>query len=1455
MPPKPLHINTADGRIEGKDNSRNGGGARRLSSSPTFSPLTPLFQEQLLVSTPSPEKTPAKKRALSASLLSLPASKSRASNHSASSEADAASNTLLDDDGAMLRSPARLTARLGGQRDFSVQVDEGVLGGISVSPTNRDVVLVGRRGLLIIDLDNPFEDPRLLSYETPNNAWRKQLSCATQVQWCPHLAKESYIASTFNHSVFVWNLNMASFAASTTSSPSTTPPSTPKSVLSPFPPAPTAPYSLQGLTKALGNSLQQPPLSPHPHQRQRTVSSNASPSPGRQLTSSGTSGRPLAWSNVETVLTGHTQAITNLDWSSCQPDILASCALDSFVLMWDLRRPARPANAFSAWHGGSTHVKWNPKNTWILASSHSSKIFLWDIRKGSVPLTVMNAHSSSVFDIAWSHANENELVSSSRDKTVKFWNIIEPERCQDVIELGSAAWRTKYTPFGLGVAVVPQEAGSVGVSFWNRSDLSRSVFETVGSSSGVAEIDWRACTAGDADRTQYQMLTWSRDRVLQLWTLDNVSAVSAGDMTASGGSIWGEASVSPLAHLSEPHPGLPVIAPRRRSKRVRSYRDQAGQHNNLRASKQLLSPRQPNHSSTYVVPSLTGTSATATTQSDEMVSQLTAVRRTSRRGNEPGKKAQAEESTGQSRSKREGLLLRNLKEEIVWISGRYSNVKFDKVDIPKRTCSLILRGPWGNNGCDVMVQANFQFPEKYPDMYDAPSVELPNQGDIPAAIRQKLYQSLNDIIERNVSRARPCLEACIRYLLGQSGQKLQDTQQPGDSEAITARLPQSPDFLSSDDLGANESDSNDDDVMDSLAWSGDEDLADAPRRLKARAASHSSSIHGQAHHRTTSHKRVLKSDGVRAMVRDGPEKSDQNVPFPRLCSAVWSPGGKLVYFFSSFSNVWKTAPKVSSDSQVLQQNITTHPRSYEAFDMFRAKVDTPAVPSRSGSTTDSLGRADAAGMSTAADSGADDTMLTAPDVPSDEESSDNNSRDEADALLQNPSLFYRPSKVDLSQDILHSFRPRPLSQSALKDLGSLRGPLRRRSSGTTRHYLGSVSSAGSTSMLRERDRDSLTHDMSVGELFLKASNAKQTHGGKPVYIRDLSAMMPSSRELAYAYGQHPANPVEACGQYAAAARSLGRFDLVRVWTLAQMVLAQPLRPPPQPHDSVMRRPHHSSFEQSVEWGAHPFGRQCVEQIFRHYERLRDVQTLALLSCVFAESPSVAAATAGDARQITAVHVTLSHASPATTPSASAQSSGAATSSSRGKEPTVTAPPTTATHITFSALPTAGYKDGVPVTSQHTIVRRSIGRSSAFDLEARPSHVPLLDPKKQHVYDSYKLAYCELLFCWDQLHSRAVILKFVRSPPVNRHELETGLFIRCPFCYMDIRAGTRCAGCERVRQLRCEICHLHVRGLALFCPNCGHGGHDRHLQEWFGAAGNKVCPVGGCGCRCATMMGL
>ena len=51
---------------------------------------------------------------------------------------------------------------------------------------------------------------------------------------------------------------------------------------------------------------------------------------------------------------------------------------------------------------------------------------------------------------------------------------------------------------------------------------------------------------------------------------------------------------------------------------------------------------------------------------------------------------------------------------------------------------------------------------------------------------------------------------------------------------------------------------------------------------------------------------------------------------------------------------------------------------------------------------------------------------------------------------------------------------------------------------------------------------------------------------------------------------------------------------------------------------------------------------------------------------------------------------------------------------------------------------------------------------------------------------------------------------------------------------------------------CSVCKTKNSGLVAMCLRCGHGGHLKHVQEWFANANSeegRKCAVTSCQCHC------
>ncbi|XP_042293654.1 GATOR complex protein WDR59 isoform X2 [Sceloporus undulatus] len=328
-----------------------------------------------------------------------------------------------------------------------------------------------------------------------------------------------------------------------------------------------------------------------------------------------------------------------------------------------------------------------------------------------------------------------------------------------------------------------------------------------------------------------------------------------------------------------------------------------------------------------------------------------------------------------------------------------------------------------------------------------------------------------------------------------------------------------------------------------------------------------------------------------------------------------------------------------------------------------------------------------------------------------------------------------------------------------------------------------------------------------------ASNRPIKAAGK-VIIQDISCLLPVHKSLGELYILNVADIQETCQKNAASALTVGRRDLLQVWSLATVATDLCLDPNSDP-------------DLETPWAQHPFGRQLLESLVAHYCQLHDVQTLAMLCSVFEAQtkPQGALSPMGLLPQRTASHSRY----PSFTSSGSCSSMsdpGLSTSSWN--------------IVNKEADHTPAWCESSPEDFRLGNLAYPDHRDREKDQHDRNKR--LLDPANVQQFDDFKKCYGEILYRWGLREKRAEVLKFVSCPPDPHKGIEFGVY--CSYCRSEVR-GIQCAICKGFA-FQCAICHVAVRGSSNFCLTCGHGGHTSHMMEWFRT--QEVCPTG-CGCHC------
>uniref|UniRef100_A0A0V0G8I0 Putative conserved wd40 repeat-containing protein n=1 Tax=Triatoma dimidiata TaxID=72491 RepID=A0A0V0G8I0_TRIDM len=230
----------------------------------------------------------------------------------------------------------------------------------------------------------------------------------------------------------------------------------------------------------------------------------------------------LSWTknnlSLVNTLAAHTRIVNNLNWHKFDANMIATCSIDTFTYVWDLRDSRRPVMAFST-VAGTTQVKWSRHSHHCLATAHGGDLRLWDRRKGTAPVQYITAHQTNIHCLDWSPMQASQLATASQDCTVKFFDASNPQMTESMLTSAAPVWRAKYTPFGNGLLMVvipPMRRGDNSLLLWNLTNLNSPVHSFVGHADVVLEFDW----GKRADSVDYQLITWSKDQTLRIWQIE-----------------------------------------------------------------------------------------------------------------------------------------------------------------------------------------------------------------------------------------------------------------------------------------------------------------------------------------------------------------------------------------------------------------------------------------------------------------------------------------------------------------------------------------------------------------------------------------------------------------------------------------------------------------------------------------------------------------------------------------------------------------------------------------------------------------------------------------------------------------------------------------------------------------------------------------------------------------------
>lgn len=593
---------------------------------------------------------------------------------------------------------------------------------------------------------------------------------------------------------------------------------------------------------------------------------------------------------IEYALHGHSRAITDINFNPQHPDILATCSIDTYVHAWDLRSPSRPFYSTSSWESSASQVKWNYRDPNILASSHGNDVFIWDVRQGSSPLLKLEGHESGVNSIDFNRFKRGEIMSSSNDGTVKFWDITKGNTCLKTISADFPIWRGRYLPFGNGYCIMPTVGGNNSVfmmsldgdvnsqnsasqpssknnnnNFTINNDNTSGKVEKLqpvhtfkGHNDRVIDFLWRSRHSQDSDidDRDFQLVTWSEDSDLRLWPISD--------------EIYDKVNFERNMQLKERLPNHEYISFNR-----------CDSDNNQQAE-------EKNNGFIRIRENFVTTSGLARTEDINHLNWLSGVKM-----NRQDSQNDLFEETK----------LQNLGEEVSSIGHKFPKIVFEKISVSTGELVLTLNGPWCETNPEtyIFLRIGVKLSPHYPSKGNLPKFEIEENNNLLPEYKQKILSKLTEIGKAYTDLNQYCLEPCLRYLLGEKV-NLDDIEDIGNEPLFNFDINSHLDFVSYSSLS---------------------DMEEASRFLDSSSSESESELL----------KSLFDTEQVDSRNTFGRNLAFDSTPVPNECGATWSPNGTLLTFFVAENKVERVTfnnLKLSEKTLLKKQNSS----SYEPQELF-----------------------------------------------------------------------------------------------------------------------------------------------------------------------------------------------------------------------------------------------------------------------------------------------------------------------------------------------------------------------------------------------------------------------------------------------------------------------------------------------------------------------------------------
>lgn len=465
------------------------------------------------------------------------------------------------------------------------------------------------------------------------------------------------------------------------------------------------------------------------------------------------------------ILKGHSRAIADVQWSNYDPYLLGSSAADCLTNLWDIRDSRRPTASLTS-VSGATLVKFSKTSPNLLATSHEIDVRIWDIRQPNLPLYYIAAHLQKINGMDWSpnktSYDHEQLITCSQDNTIKLWDLnankIKPSAS---LPTRAPAWRIMYTPISQNAiltSTLPQlksRTECMALKLWSMKPDRYAqkklelILGLVGHTDVIVDFDWR--TRDSTTSNSCEIISWSKDQTLRVWTVDNQFI----EMNVDNSDFENECIMTDAA-CDSLGPGSLVLNDTSNqsgdTSKTTSQPSPLKQQNQLQ-QKPLDTPSEQNSSLLDSPNKLLLGSKIVQQVGDgghDIIKEKTRDERES--------DSDPDDLYPESKSS-----TNELKQEFNLLNKNIPNIDFEELNSLRRVCVVTARAK------TITCRLRIALPPTYPQV-DCPTftiLESNHYGgeSLSKEMIDKLLNLLNETAKSQLSRSRNCIEPCLRKFI------------------------------------------------------------------------------------------------------------------------------------------------------------------------------------------------------------------------------------------------------------------------------------------------------------------------------------------------------------------------------------------------------------------------------------------------------------------------------------------------------------------------------------------------------------------------------------------------------------------------------------------------------------------------------------------------------------------